>query len=119
MWTYPVRGSQYLGLDGSPVKTTTGSRDGAGSTGIPGAGFSLSNASGQSIITQPGETVLDAAERAGWEPSFGCREGRCRRCTTRLTRGRVTDVRHGLSSGTGASIPLCVSVPASVVEVQL
>jgi ferredoxin-NADP reductase/fatty acid desaturase len=45
-----------------------------------------------------GETVLDAALRAGFDVPYGCAAGACGTCRARLTEGSVTmDVNHALS----------------------
>ncbi|HTO06755.1 MAG TPA: ferredoxin--NADP reductase [Myxococcota bacterium] len=41
------------------------------------------------IPTQPGESLLAAARRAGLEPSFSCEEGYCGSCMAQLRRGKV------------------------------
>lgn len=41
------------------------------------------------VPAAPGETVLEAAERAGVGLPFGCRTGACGTCTGRLTAGSV------------------------------
>ncbi len=38
---------------------------------------------------QPGETVLDAALRAGMDLPFACRGGMCSTCRARVTEGAV------------------------------
>ncbi len=37
-----------------------------------------------------GETIVDAAVRAGRDPPFSCRAGMCCTCRARLIEGRVT-----------------------------
>lgn len=117
MWTYPVEPGQYVRA-GAPIAGRT-QRDADVSIVAATTRPALSNTAGRCVVAEPGETVLQASERAGWDPPFGCRKGRCRRCVVPLTRGRVIDSRHGLASGTGASIQTCVSIPISDVEVQL
>ncbi|WP_280240514.1 2Fe-2S iron-sulfur cluster-binding protein [Nocardia abscessus] len=41
------------------------------------------------IEARPGETVLEAAKRAGLNPPFACEEGNCGTCMARLVEGRV------------------------------
>ncbi|MBF6474623.1 MULTISPECIES: 2Fe-2S iron-sulfur cluster-binding protein [Nocardia] len=41
------------------------------------------------IEVRPGETVLEAAKRAGLNPPFACEEGNCGTCMARLVEGRV------------------------------
>jgi ferredoxin-NADP reductase len=39
---------------------------------------------------QPGDTILDAARRAGLSPPFSCEAGNCGTCMARLEEGRAT-----------------------------
>lgn len=66
-----------------------------------------------------GGTVLEAAESVGLCPPTGCRQGICHTCTTRLVAGEVIDRDHGVRSGAGEHIRLCVSLPLGDVEVDL
>jgi ferredoxin len=60
----------------------------------------------------PGSTLLDVAERNGVQIPFGCRQGQCGTCTTRLLSGTVQmDVEDGLTveqKNAGYVLP-CVS----------
>ncbi len=61
-----------------------------------------------------GETVLDAAQRAGLDLPFSCRAGLCSTCRAKVTAGRVTmAVNYGLESWeTEAGYALtCQAVP--------
>ena len=42
---------------------------------------------------EPGETVLEAALRAGRSPAFGCANGSCGECRARIIRGEVEHIR--------------------------
>lgn len=44
-----------------------------------------------SFEVEPGETVLEAAMRAGVEIPYSCRSGTCRTCRSRVERG---ELRH-------------------------
>ena len=43
-----------------------------------------------SVRYQPGDTILEAARRAGLEPAFACRAGNCGTCMAYLQQGEVT-----------------------------
>lgn len=43
-----------------------------------------------SFVAAPGQTVLVAAEGAGWRLPSSCRNGTCRTCICRMVSGRVT-----------------------------
>ena len=47
----------------------------------------------------PGSTLLDVAERNGVQIPFGCRQGQCGTCATRVLSGTVQmDVEAGLTA---------------------
>ncbi len=46
------------------------------------------------VPLKPNETLLEAARRAGLEPSFSCEEGYCGCCMARLERGKVQMRTH-------------------------
>lgn len=43
----------------------------------------------EAVAVENGETILQAAERAGFDLPHGCREARCASCTGRLVAGDV------------------------------
>ena len=49
--------------------------------------------SGHRFEAEPGETVLEAALRAGRSPAFGCANGSCGECRARIVAGEVERVR--------------------------
>ena len=49
--------------------------------------------SGHRFRAEPGETVLEAALRAGRSPAFGCANGSCGECRARIVEGEVEPVR--------------------------
>ena len=122
-WTYPVPSEQYL----RPGGCTGSDAADAGTTGAPehestpgsGSARSVTNAAGDTFDVAEGTNILEAAEAAGLAPAYGCRQGRCRKCVVPLRRGRVVDLRHGLSSGTGSTIQICVTTPVTDVEIDL
>jgi ring-1,2-phenylacetyl-CoA epoxidase subunit PaaE len=68
---------------------------GAADTGLP---LSLTH-DGQShqILLHPGETVLEAAERAGLDMPYSCRGGMCCTCRAKVTEGTASmDVNFSL-----------------------
>ena len=49
--------------------------------------------SGHRFLAESGETVLEAALRAGRSPAFGCANGSCGECRARIIEGEVEPVR--------------------------
>jgi ferredoxin len=39
---------------------------------------------------QPGDTILEAARRAGLNPPFSCQAGNCATCIARIAEGKVS-----------------------------
>ncbi len=71
-------------------------------------------------VSSDGRSLLEQAEHAGLTPTYGCRMGICRTCTTRKLSGRVRDVRGGgPSSEEAQDVQLCVCVPEGDVELEL
>ena len=68
--------------------------------------------SGKVCQVSSGNTLLDAAERNGVQIPFGCRQGQCGTCATRVLSGTVRmDVEAGLTAeqeNAGYVLP-CVS----------
>ncbi|MEL7979730.1 pyridoxamine 5'-phosphate oxidase family protein [Vreelandella titanicae] len=65
-----------------------------------------------SVVThwQPGESLLETAEKAGLQPAYGCRSGSCGECACTLVQGEVT-YPDGISAPEG-EILLCSARPA-------
>ncbi|HCA03955.1 MAG TPA: FAD-binding oxidoreductase [Halomonas campaniensis] len=59
---------------------------------------------------QPGETLLETAEKAGLHPAYGCRSGSCGECACLLDQGEVT-YPEGISVPEG-KVLLCSARPA-------
>ena len=49
---------------------------------------------GQKFITEPHESVLDAAIRAGIALQYGCSNGKCGLCKARVVKGEVVQLRY-------------------------
>jgi ferredoxin-NADP reductase len=77
-------------------------------------------AGGRTFEAKAGESLLEAAERAGLRPQYGCRMGVCHTCKCRKSAGVVGDLRDGRSSGDGEeTIQLCISTAKSAVTLEL
>jgi ferredoxin len=69
----------------------------------------------------PGKTLLEVAELHGLDIPYGCRQGRCGTCVTRLLEGDVRmDIEDGLEPGARAEggILMCVARPRGDVKVD-
>ena len=65
----------------------------------------------------PDQTVLEAAESAGWSIPYSCRRGVCTSCTGTLSGGTVRN-RHGRETrGPTRDVLLCQAVPDGPVTV--
>jgi CDP-4-dehydro-6-deoxyglucose reductase/3-phenylpropionate/trans-cinnamate dioxygenase ferredoxin reductase subunit len=69
-----------------------------------------------SFDAHPGETVLDAAERAGYRLPHSCRTGVCNSCDARLTSGAVS-IRQQSLTGPADQVKLCLAQPLGPVEI--
>jgi CDP-4-dehydro-6-deoxyglucose reductase len=72
-------------------------------------------ASGRRFAAAPGETVLEAAQRAGIALPYACRGDACGGCSAELVEGRVAYPQEGGDevSAPGQAIQLCRAVPRS------
>ncbi len=75
-------------------------------------------ATGHRFAAQPGETVLEAAQRAGIALPYSCRSGVCGSCKAILLEGQVDYPRHpplALDAGERAhrAVLLCQAVATS------
>jgi ferredoxin-NADP reductase len=64
-------------------------------------------------------TLLEALERAGERPAYGCRMGICNTCRCQKTSGTVEDVLTGALSSEPQEIRLCTSIARSDLELAL
>jgi ferredoxin len=63
---------------------------------------------------QPGDTILEAARRAGLSPPFNCQAGNCATCIAHLDQGRVNMPVNNALTDEGVEegwILTCQSVP--------
>jgi ferredoxin len=77
--------------------------------------------SGKVCAVLPGKTLLEVAELHGVDIPFGCRQGRCGACVTRLLEGDVEmDIEDGLASSDKAEgrVLMCVARPGGDVKVD-
>jgi NAD(P)H-flavin reductase/ferredoxin len=66
---------------------------------------------------EPGETVLDAAERAGYSLPYSCRKGVCSTCEAGLRAGTV-DIGSRSIEGPASAVLLCRARPKSDIIVH-
>jgi ferredoxin-NADP reductase len=72
------------------------------------------------VAIAAGSTLLEAAERAGLRPAYGCRMGICRTCRCRKVEGPVRDLSTGaVDDAPGSDIRLCVTEPVGPVTLDL
>src|SRR5262245_544575 len=64
------------------------------------------------------ETILDAAERAGFSIPYSCRKGVCHTCEGALVAGEV-QVRSRRVAGRAEAVLICQARPRSDVDVAL
>lgn len=82
-------------------------------SGEAGAGGTVTFAgSGRTVVADGATSLLEAGERAGVLPPFGCRMGICHTCVVGLVQGRVRDLRTGAEYEPGSRVQTCVSAPA-------
>src|SRR3954452_7308777 len=75
---------------------------------------------GHSDIAFPaesGETVLDAAERAGYAMPYSCRKGVCSTCEGSVTAGTCEVRGRGTIEAPAPGVLLCQTRPVSSVEI--
>lgn len=76
--------------------------------------FSISIAdAGISFPCAGGETVLDAAERAGYAIPYSCRKGLCSTCEGRLLSGAAVVRGQGMRAGPAEGVLLCQARPCA------
>ena len=76
--------------------------------------------SGRHFHTEPGQSLLEAAEGAGLAPKHGCRMGICHQCSCRKISGQVRNRLSGNLSGSGEeTIQICICEAQGPVELNL
>jgi NAD(P)H-flavin reductase/ferredoxin len=65
----------------------------------------------------PDQTVLDAAEAAGWSIPYSCRKGVCATCAGGLSQGKVVQRGRGAVPAPAGDVLLCQAVPDGPVEI--
>jgi ferredoxin len=68
------------------------------------------------IAYEPGDTILDAARRAGLSPPFSCQRGNCATCMAHLDEGSATmRVNNALSADEVEAgwVLTCQAIPTS------
>jgi len=63
------------------------------------------------------ETILDAAERAGFAIPYSCRKGVCNTCEGELIAGEVTQPGKGAVRGTSDAVLMCRAKPRSDLDI--
>jgi ferredoxin-NADP reductase/predicted pyridoxine 5'-phosphate oxidase superfamily flavin-nucleotide-binding protein/ferredoxin len=63
--------------------------------------------------TPDGGSLLDLAEQSGLAPEFGCREGNCGTCRTRIAQGSVAYARQPEFDVTEGEALICCAVPGA------
>ncbi|MBD7976838.1 CDP-6-deoxy-delta-3,4-glucoseen reductase [Serpens gallinarum] len=71
--------------------------------------------SGAVLDVRPGETILDAARRLGYDCPQSCRNGNCHICTAQLLEGRVR--QRGMEQGPGELFP-CLAEPLEACQLH-
>lgn len=66
----------------------------------------------------PGETILEAAERAGFSLPYSCRKGVCSTCEGSLLSGSAEVRGSGIAHGPRQAVRFCAARPLSAVEIE-
>ena len=66
----------------------------------------------------PGQTVLEAAESAGWSIPYSCRKGVCTSCLGGLREGELAVRGRGTVTGPAGDVLLCRAEPRGPVEIE-
>jgi CDP-4-dehydro-6-deoxyglucose reductase/3-phenylpropionate/trans-cinnamate dioxygenase ferredoxin reductase subunit len=75
--------------------------------------FTVSAGEGAEFPCAEGQTVLEAAEAAGWSLPYSCRKGACSTCEGRLVSGEVQVRGEGTLSGPAEGVRFCQARPRS------
>jgi ferredoxin-NADP reductase len=76
--------------------------------------------SGKTLAWDPScHSLLEFAERAGFEPSFSCRAGLCGSCASELIDGTVEYAEPPLDEPRDGEVLLCCARPSSAVTIRI
>ena len=76
--------------------------------------------SGKTLSWDPScQSLLEFAERAGFEPSFSCRAGLCGSCASELIDGTVEYIEQPLDEPRDGEVLLCCARPSSAVTIRI
>lgn len=67
---------------------------------------------------ETGQTVLEAAEAAGWSIPYSCRKGVCTSCTGALCAGELAVRGRGTIAGPAENVLLCRAEPGGPVDIR-
>ena len=73
--------------------------------------------SGITFPCEPGETLLDAAERSGFALPYSCRKGVCSTCKGGLVSGRLATGQNSHVSGPRGEVLYCIARAETDVEI--
>ena len=104
---------EYAG-DGTPRDVAAPAREAAGEGGVR-AVIRLDGAE-REVDVRPGETIVQAARRAGLEPPTSCEEGYCACCMARLREGSGQMKANDVLTPSPARRGLGAHLPAGAVE---
>jgi uncharacterized protein len=76
--------------------------------------------SGKTLAWDPScHSLLEFAERAGFEPSFSCRAGLCGSCASELIDGTVEYIEPPLDEPRDGEVLLCCARPSTAVTIRI
>ncbi|MFD4326490.1 2Fe-2S iron-sulfur cluster-binding protein [Nocardioides sp. NPDC058538] len=70
-----------------------------------------------SFTAEEGQSILDAAETAGWAIPYSCRKGVCATCEGTLNAGKLDTPNQGVVCGPADKVQFCRAKPTGDVEI--
>lgn len=87
----------------------------------PAGDFEIAARSGDARVSfscASNETILEAAERAGFSLPYSCRKGVCSTCEGRVVSGTAEVRGNGVVQGPQEAVRFCVARPLSALEIE-